>query len=79
MTHTPIEDKVLAFLVESTKAHINSQLTYIHSNVIDPIVLLDKLVFISREVMMLNELDSVFVSDILSQIALINPNNQYAV
>jgi hypothetical protein len=79
MTDTLIEDKVLAFLVESTKAHINSQLTYIHSNVIDPIVLLDKLVFISREVMMLNELDSVFVSDILSQIALINPNNQYAV
>jgi hypothetical protein len=79
MTDTLIEDKVLAFLVESTKAHINSQLTYIHSNVIDPIVLLDKLVFISREVMLLNDLDSVFVSDILSQIALINPNNQYAV
>jgi hypothetical protein len=79
MTDTLIEDKVLAFLIESTKAHINSQLTYIHSNVIDPIVLLDKLLFISREVMLLNDLDSAFVSDILSQISLINPNNQYAV
>jgi hypothetical protein len=77
MTHTPIEDKTLAFLIESTKAHINSQLTYVHSNVIDPIVLLDKLIHISREVMYLNDLDSAFVNEVLTQVELLKPINTF--
>jgi len=77
MTHTPIEDKTLAYLIESTKAHINSQLTYVHSNVIDPIVLLDKLLQISRDVMHLNDLDSTFVHEVLTQVELLRPINTF--
>jgi hypothetical protein len=77
MKDTIIEDKTLAFLIESTKAHINSQLTYVHSNVIDPIVLLDKLIHISREVMYLNDLDSAFVNEVLTQVELLKPINTF--
>jgi len=77
MKDTIIEDKTLAFLIESTKAHINSQLTYVHSNVIDPIVLLDKLIHISREVMYLNDLDSAFVNEVLTQVELLRPINTF--
>jgi hypothetical protein len=77
MKDTLIPDKTLAFLIESTKSHINSQLTYVHSNVIDTLVLLDKLMQISRDVMHLNELDSAFVNEVITQVELLRPINTF--
>lgn len=77
MKDTLVPDKTLAFLIESTKSHINAQLTYVHSNVIDPIVLLDKLMQISRDAMHLNELDSAFVNEVITQVELLRPINTF--
>lgn len=77
MKDTLVPDKTLAFLIESTKSHINAQLTHVHSNVIDPIVLLDKLMQISRDAMHLNELDSAFVNEVITQVELLRPINTF--
>lgn len=73
MNHTTIENETLAFLVESTKAHINSQISNIHSEVKDPILLLDRLMQISRDAMQLNKLDAQFVNEVFNQIDCIKP------
>lgn len=73
MNHTTIENETLAFLVESTKAHINSQISNIHSEVKDPILLLDRLMQISRDAIQLNKLDAHFVNEVFNQIDCIKP------
>ena len=77
MKDTLIPDKTLAFLIESTKSHINAQLTHVYSDMIDPIVLLDKLMQISRDAMHLNELDSAFVNEVITQVELLRPINTF--
>ena len=73
MNQTLVDNATLDFLVESTKAHINSQISNIHSEVKDPILLLDRLMQISRDAMHLNKLDSQFVNEVFNQIDCIKP------
>lgn len=73
MNQTLVDNATLDFLVESTKAHINAQISNIHSEVKDPILLLDRLMQISRDSMLLNKFDPEFVEEIFDQIDCIKP------
>lgn len=70
---TAVDNTTLAFLIESTKSHINAQISNIHSEVKDPIVLLDRLVQVSRQAMHINTFDPKFVEDVFNQIDIIKP------
>ena len=73
MNQALVDNETLVFLIESTKAHISNQVSNIHSEVKDPIVLFDKLMQISRDAMLLNKFDPEFVEEIFDQIDYIKP------